>query len=651
MNTKRFKKISPMLGILMGLLLVVAVACAGEDPTPVPPTATPKPAPTATPVPAPTATLAPGEVAAPEPTATEVPEIDLSYPSAASLLDHPEYKAEWGEPVYGGVVKYRTVWPQTSNCAACNSTYRHLYVQPQYNTLVRYDPWGGFEAGVHPDLAKSWDISEDGLTYTFHLREGIKFRDAIPQDDEFGLSDMPGRGEEVTCEDAKASIDWWGTDEWGAEKGGMSRASLLDSINKDPNGGTSCPDGPDGYTLVVKTGYKTAMTMANFALPPLVVLNKEQLEWTLAEHPKQARTKNWYINMGTGPFQAERLEQDVVTKISKREGYWRDGLPFVDQAHFHVIKDFSTAFTAWASGQIDIMGQGSGSLQSGQVQQAVRDFPDKPLHVFNHPGGLGLEYNTNRPPFDNQKVRQAADMVLDRQEWVEINTTAGIPNAAYATNNWLVGDVWTHSKEEVDQWHGFRQPKDQDNAEALALMDEVYGVGGERPTVTCLTRSEQNYVDICLYAKAKWEEYLGLNVKLNTTEGVVERELALACNFDTHVAWPAALVWVYDPSHKYENYHSEKPGFPCERQGVEAGLQSKINDLIIDVDREMDPEKRAGISREIDKILSQEAYYDSALEYTVLVYGGQPWLKGVILPTNGTYAVHAWMHERYWTTK
>ena len=73
--------------------------------------------------------------------------------------------------------------------------------------------------------------------------------------------------------------------------------------------------------------------------------------------------------------------------------------------------------------------------------------------------------------------------------------------------------------------------------------------------------------------------------------------------------------------------------------------------MIIDVDREMDPEKRASISREIDKILSQEAYYDSALEYTVLVYGGQPWLKGVILPTNGTYAVHAWMHERYWTTK
>ena len=93
MNTKPFKKISPMLGILMGLLLVVAVACAGEDPTPVPPTATPKPAPTATPVPAPTATLAPGEVAAPEPTATEVPEIDLSYPSAASLLDHPEWKS------------------------------------------------------------------------------------------------------------------------------------------------------------------------------------------------------------------------------------------------------------------------------------------------------------------------------------------------------------------------------------------------------------------------------------------------------------------------------------------------------------------------------------------------------------------------------
>jgi len=645
--------LAKMIPIFVALLLVVAMACAGEDPTPVPapaPTNTPKPAPTATPVPPPTATLAPGATAAPAPTATEIPVVSLDYASVASLKDHPNYDPAWGEPKHGGVVKYRTVWPQTSNCAACNSTYRHLYVQPQYNTLVRYDPWGGFEGGIHPDLAETWNISDDGLTYTFNLRKGIKFRDAIAQDDEFGLSDMPGRGEEFTCEDAKASIDWWGTPEWGAEKGGMSRGSLMDAINVHEDGGVTCPDGADGYTLVVTTGYLQAMTLPNFALPPLVMLNKEQLEWTLSDHPKEARTKNWYINMGTGPFQAERLEQDVVTKIQRRSDYWREGLPLVDQAHFHVIKDFSTAFTAWASGQIDIVGQGSGSLQAGNVQQAVRDFPDKPLYIFNHPGGLGLEYNTTRPPFDDVRVRQAFDMVLDRQEWIELNTTSGIPNSAYATNNWLVGDVWTATKEEVDQWKGFRQPKQQDIDEANAILDEVYGAG-ERPAFNCLTRSEQNYVDFCLYAKAKWEEGLGASVSLNIQEGVVERELALACNFDTHTSWPANLVWIYDPSHKYENYSSEKVGFPCERTGQVPEIQTRLNGLIDDVDKEMDPTKRQGISKEIDYILSQEAYYDSSLEYTVLVYGGQPWMKGVILPGNGTYAVHAWMHERYWKDK
>ena len=101
-------------------------------------------------------------------------------------------------PKYGGVVTYRTTWPQTSNCPWCNSTYRHLYVQPQYNVLVRQDPWEGFGGPIRPDLAESWEISDGGLTYTFYLRKGVMFRDPIPQDDENGLSDMPGRGTEFT---------------------------------------------------------------------------------------------------------------------------------------------------------------------------------------------------------------------------------------------------------------------------------------------------------------------------------------------------------------------------------------------------------------------------------------------------------------------
>ena len=212
----------PILAMLAAFMLLVAMACQSEEE----PTATTAAEPTATMAPTPT-TPQMGVA-----TATPVEEMamDVDFGTIESLLKNPAYDPAWGEPQYGGIVTYRTTWPQTSNCPWCNSTYRHLYVQPQYNVLVRQDPWEGFGGSIRPDLAESWEISEDGLTYTFNIREGVMFRDPIPQDDENGLSDMPGRGTEFTCEDAKASFDFWGTEEWEKERNSSSNANIFDFV-------------------------------------------------------------------------------------------------------------------------------------------------------------------------------------------------------------------------------------------------------------------------------------------------------------------------------------------------------------------------------------------------------------------------------------
>ena len=647
-------RIKPLLAVLTATLTVVAVACSGgDDPsattkptsTPRTPTAT-APAPTAIPTASgPTATVPAGSTATAVPvaTATAVPStaVNLDYGTVEELLENPSYDPAWGIPKYGGVVKYRTTWPQTSNCPACNSTYRHLYVQPLYNLLVRQDPWEGFEGAVHPDLAKSWEISSDGLSYTFQLREGAMFRDAIPQDEAHGIGDMPGRGTEFTCEDAKASVDFWGTEDWIAERNSGANGALFDNISS-----TSCPDGPDGYTFVIELASLNFVTFASITVPALTMMDKDWLEWLVADHAKEVRRQNWYLNMGTGAFVEEDIQQDIVTKMRRNPTYWREGLPFADGVDVHVIRDFATAFTSWASGQIDILGQGSGSLQPGQVIQADRDFSDKPIFPFFHPGGMGVVYNVSRPPFDNQKVRQAANMVLDRQEW-QVLKQSGRYEGAGIGGIWKTGDFYGNTVEEVNTWPGYRQPKDEDVAEAIRLLDEVYGPG-QRPSNTCLTRTDQNYVAFCLYVANKWDETLGMDTELNILEGVVQTELSLAGQFDSLAGWPAGWVWIYDPSYKYEFFHSARPGFATYRHGLDPAQQSHIDELIDQVDRELDVTKRQVLSREIERILVTEAVFGSTIEYSKLFYGSQPWMKGVLFPNYGSYSVHAWIHERYW---
>ena len=622
-------RIKPILAILVAVMAMVAVACQGaEEPTPTfPPTATT----------APTATIPAMGLA----TATPVDEMamEVDFATVDALLKNPAYDPAWGEPKYGGVVTYRTTWPQTSNCPWCNSTYRHLYVQPQYNVLVRQDPWEGFGGPIRPDLAESWEISDNGLTYTFYLRKGVMFRDPIPQDDENGLSDMPGRGTEFTCEDAKASFDFWDTEAWEAERNSSANSAIFDFVES-----SSCVD---DYTFEVKLNRLSAVALPSFTVPPLTMHDKDWLEWVVAEHPGELRRANWYLNMGTGPFVSEDLQQDIVSKIRRNPNHWREGLPFVDGADFLVIRDATTAFSAWASGKIDILGQGSGSITSGQLSQAARDFPDKPIFEFFHPGGMGLLYNTERPPFDNVNVRKAVDLVMDRQEWLTAVTSGPYVDGGLG-GLWLAGDFYGHTQEEMEAWPGYRQPKDEDIAEANRLLDEAFGVG-ERPEHTCLTRSDQNYVNFCVYYASKIQEELGMKADLDVLEGVVQTERSLACQYDSLSSWPATLIWLYDPTYKYQNWHVDRKGFNAGcRAGTDPVVLRGIADLIDQVDVELDPTVRRELSREIERKILLEAYWGSTIEYAKLFYGSQPWMKGVLFPNYGTYAVHAWIHERYW---
>ena len=219
-------RIRPMMVILAATVLVVALACGGEEATPTSaPTAT-SPAPTAT-TPAMTepeatseamveaATTAPGEPTATSPAmveamATEVPDVmvDVDYRDdwMNFLMDHRGYKPEWGEPQYGGI--YKTADPRPASRYQTTLGYSAFsrWQFAAHNSLLMMDPWGSIRDAPMCDLCESFEVSADGLTYTFVLRDNVQFHS-----EGWGMDQgAPGYGTELVCEDVKASHEWFG---------------------------------------------------------------------------------------------------------------------------------------------------------------------------------------------------------------------------------------------------------------------------------------------------------------------------------------------------------------------------------------------------------------------------------------------------------
>ena len=416
---------------LVAAILLVGLACGGEAATPTePPTATAPPATATAPpatatMPAPTATT-PADTGADTadatttPAATDTPVPDLVIGTGVSdLLNHPGYRAEWGEPVYGGSLRWRSNVPLRSGIHFGDTTHYNMHLSQMYNQLVKVDPWLGWSGGFQPDLAESWERSDGGLTYTFMLREGVFFRSPTAEDDEHGLQEMPGRGDEMVCEDVKATMDRRGTQRWLDE--GMSKTRAHPD-SKDHT--WTCVDGPAGYTIRVTldTGIPNPAFLHHLSSHYYnTVLNKDWLEWYEANYePRETRQRNMFLHVGTGPFMPEHIEPEVRAKVRRNPNYFREGLPFFDRFEGVSIQDFTTAYAAWATGKIDIMGQGSGSMTAAQVKQAREQFPQRPVYPNLYNGARATGFNTLVPPFDDVRVRRAVHLVHDRQQWHQL---------------------------------------------------------------------------------------------------------------------------------------------------------------------------------------------------------------------------------------
>ncbi len=222
-----------------------------------------------------------------------------------------------------------------------------------------------------PALAESWAFSEDGLTLTFTLRQGVKFHD----------------GSDLTSADVKASLERILNEETGAS----ARSTLL-SI--------TAIDTPDDYTVALTLSVADVPLVAALASTNTAILPSEVIE---SGDPTTT-------TVGTGPFVLDNWTPEEVTNLSAFADYWGEG-PLVAGIEMRIIPDESTIMAALRAGEIDFAMFNDpliATLPTGDADITINRAPDLAYHV--------LQLRASEEPLDKLEVRQAISCAIDRQE-------------------------------------------------------------------------------------------------------------------------------------------------------------------------------------------------------------------------------------------
>lgn len=323
--------------------------------------------------------------------------------------------------------------------------------------LVRPDPEGGFD--VKPAIAESWDVSGDGMTYTFHIRNGIKFSDGTP----------------VTAEDVKFSLDRFADPK-------LNQVLAVAAV------GYKEAVVVDAQTLKVQLSQPVAAFLYNISIFPAFIVPKALVE--------SQGDKFWEAPVGTGPFKVKELVHGSHMTFEANRNYWEAGKPYLDEVRFNFAEDDNSRLLQLKSGGAQV----ADGIPYSQVP-AVKDDAALVLQADSVPLFVGMWMNHQREVLKDQSVRQAMQHALDRET---------INAAIYNGMGTIPNSVLPHLK--FDAGADKVPPYAYDLEKAKELMAQSKHPDGFSITLQYPAGFE-DYKQLGLYLKQAWKK-IGIELEL-----------------------------------------------------------------------------------------------------------------------------------------
>lgn len=396
--------------------------------------------------------------------------------------------------------QYFNTWdqeePPTLNSAKSSARATHSVLLNVMEPLVRSVEQKDHTLKLEPAAAEKWDISEDGKTYTFHLRD-MKWSDGQPvkaQDYLFGI---------------KTSVD--------PKTGAGGSGYLVDCIKgaKEILGGKGNIDSlgvkaPDDKTLVVELDSPTSYFLELCATLPMMPIRQDVYEQFGERYGAEADTI-----VTNGPFKLTSWVHNSALELQKSDSYWDKDKVSYEKISWRIMQDLNTRFNAFKNGELDTMG--------ANVKEWREQF-DKMENVTHEeipsPAVDYLFFNTKAKPFDNPKVRLAFSLAINREEAIHaIYNDVGKP--AYG---WVTYGIQSGDKDYREAVPGPLEALKQKYADPKALLVEGLKEAGVSEDPSQLTvklefgGTSQKMKEIGEYFINAFKSKLGVNVEVAMNE-------------------------------------------------------------------------------------------------------------------------------------
>ncbi|HET7036932.1 MAG TPA: ABC transporter substrate-binding protein [Thermomicrobiaceae bacterium] len=400
-----------------------------------------------------------------------------------------------------------------------------------------------------PSLAEKWDTSADGTTFTFHIRQGVKFSDGTP----------------MTVDDIKYSLNRAKT-----QKGDGDWTFTLAQVKDIAS--------PDANTIVITLNEPWAPFLADISM-----FNSSVISQAFAQ--KIGEDKLNEQCMGTGPFALKAWNKAQNIILVKNPNYWQQGLPLVDQITLNVVPDSNSRILQVKGGQVDgDIGQNDVPLSSVADLKAQSD-----LQVINFVSTYVnfVDINCRNAPLSDVKVRQALNYATDKESLIKTI----LYGQADVSNSFMPNGALYWNKDQTGYPYDINKAKD--------LVSQSSSPNGVNISMD-IGSGNQLSQQIATALKSMWQP-AGINLDIQQYEQAVATDRYRTNKFELRLTgWtndiidPDELVSYAITPETNQNYHT-------------GWVNQQAIDLAHQGEAELDPEKRRQIYYQIQKIHMDDA--------------------------------------------